>query len=357
MSRFGHGLAALGAALALAACSRSEPTSGGQPKAGPPPAPVELGTVETGTIATGWQFLGRVEPALEAEVAAAVAGHVLAVKVREGDRVGARDVLVLLDGAEIRAELDAAKARLGGIEMELAQAKRQYERVKDLEYPTISEPERERYLLAYDTARAQLAAQRAEVQRLQVQLRQHTLRAPFDGAVRARHVDPGDWVSVGSTAVELVSLDQSEVHVDVSAELSGKLEVGQQAMLVGDTRATAEIVGIVPALDADTRALRVRLVPTERPAWLIAGMAIDVEFSVELGSNGVIVSRDALIRGPVETRVVKAVDGKGVPITVEVIATAEDRALVRGEGLSAGDQVVVRGNERLRPGQPLRAAE
>jgi multidrug efflux pump subunit AcrA (membrane-fusion protein) len=50
------------------------------------------------------------------------------------------------------------------------------------------------------------------------------------------------------------------------------------------------------------------------------------------------------------------VDGNAQPIDVTVVATAEAQVLVRGDGLAAGDQVVVRGNERLRPGQPLQVA-
>ena len=63
--------------------------------------------------------------------------------------------------------------------------------------------------------------------------------------------------------------------------------------------------------------------------------------------------RDALVYGAVDVRVVVARDSTATPVTVEVIATADAEALVRGEGLTAGDAVVVLGNERLRPGQAI----
>jgi len=183
------------------------------------------------------------------------------------------------------------------------------------------------------------------------------VKAPFSGTVSARHVDPGTWVSVGQPLLEIVSLDEIEVHVDVSAELGARLEAGQEAKLVGSSTVAAAVVGIVPALDPATRTMRVRLIPKQRPKWLLAGMALNVEFAVTFAEEGVTIPRDALIRGPVSVRVIKYVDGKGVPVEVEVLATAQTHALVRAGGLAVGDRVVVRGNERLRPGQALEVRE
>jgi RND family efflux transporter MFP subunit len=350
------------AALAMA-CSDPSPPAQANVRAGkpdgppgaqaPPPAAVELAAAEDGSLSDTWTFLGRVEAAQSAELAAAVSGHVLAVKAREGVRVKANQVLLTLDSAKIRAELTAARAREQGLVAELELAERQLERVSKLEYPTISEPERERFQLGASNVKAQLAVQRADIQRLQVELARHTIQAPFAGVISSRHVDPGAWVNVGQAVLGLISLDDLEVHVDVSAELGSRLEVGQTAKLAGATPVDAEIAGIVGALDTDTRTMRVRLLPKERPGWLLSGMAVDVQFAVTLGGEGVLVPRDAVIRGPVSARVIKAVDGKAVPIDVTVVATTEERVLVRGEGLAAEDHVVVRGNERLRPGQPL----
>jgi RND family efflux transporter MFP subunit len=344
-------LLCLAAAALAAACSKSE--SAGEAKRPPRPALVEVAEVTDGKLTHGWTFLGQVEPALSAEIAAAVGGHLLAVNVREGDRVEAKQVLATLDSARIRASLAAARAKEKGLAAELELAEKQLKRIEKLQYPTVSEPERERFQLTAQTLRAQLATQRAETRRIQVEYAQHIVKAPFGGVVRARHVDPGTWVNVGQRLLEVVSLDEIEVHVDVSAELGGRLEAGHKAKLVGNSEVAADIVGVVPALDADTRTMRVRLVPTERPKWLIAGMAIDVEFAVTFAGEGVTVPRDALLRGPVDVRVVKLVDGHGVSVKVEVLATAKASALVRAEELRAGDKVVVRGNERLRPGQPL----
>jgi RND family efflux transporter MFP subunit len=347
--------AALVVSLALAACS--EPEAKGAGSGGMPPAPVVVTTAAPGNLTDGWRFLGQVEPSLQADIAAAVAGHVKSVAAREGDKVEKNQVLITLDRAQASAQLQAARAREAGLAAELVIAEKQLARIAPLEYPTVSEAERERFELTVANLKAQLAAQKADVQRLSVSVGNHTVRAPFAGTVQARHVDPGAWVSVGQPMLDLVSLDELEVHVDVSSELGGRLAPEQKAVLKGPTEVPAVIAGVVAALDSATRTMRIRLRPQERPPWLIAGMPIDVEFQVELSGEGVTLPRDALVRGPVSSRVVKFVDGAGEPVTVEVIASAGDQVLVKGEGLAVGDEVVIRGNERLRPGQPLRKVE
>ena len=68
--------------------------------------------------------------------------------------------------------------------------------------------------------------------------------------------------------------------------------------------------------------------------------------------TGVVAPRDAVVLSAIDRRVVKVVDGAAVPVTVDVVATAGDRVLLSGD-VAAGDVLVVRGNERLAPGQAL----
>jgi multidrug efflux pump subunit AcrA (membrane-fusion protein) len=123
----------------------------------------------------------------------------------------------------------------------------------------------------------------------------------------------------------------------------------------------AEVVGVVPSLDPATRTLKIRIRPVEARPWLMPGAPVDVGFPVRFESaaieRGVIIPRDALVLGAVDTRVIVVVDGHAKPILVDVLATAGDRALVSGTGLEPGAVVVTRGNERLRPGQAVRVLD
>jgi multidrug efflux pump subunit AcrA (membrane-fusion protein) len=87
---------------------------------------------------------------------------------------------------------------------------------------------------------------------------------------------------------------------------------------------------------------------------LTAGDAIDVQLPVSWNGAGVKVPRDALLLDPDQARVLEVEAGVATARDVEVLATADGFALVTGEGLSVGDAVVTRGNERVRPGQAVR---
>ena len=172
--------------------------------------------------------------------------------------------------------------------------------------------------------------------------------------MKSRLVNPGAWVKAGDTVIELISTEELQVLVDVPFESGRGLKVGlPAAILSDDLSADAIIAGVVPALDANTRTMRIRVelaAGVAPPDWLIPGLPVDVELNLTLSGAGVLLPRDALIRGAVGTRVVKVVDGIGQPTPVLLLGATADEVLVQGEGLVAGDTVMTRGNERYRPG-------
>ena len=138
-------------------------------------------------------------------------------------------------------------------------------------------------------------------------------------------------------------------------EVARFLSIGDKASLSRQGETTpATVRGIVRALDAESRTVRLRLVPDEPTSWLLPGAAVDVLLTIERSEEGaLVVPRDALVYGIASLKVVKSVDGKAEPVPVEVVARGRDEVLVRAEGLAAGDLVLTRGNERVFPGQPL----
>lgn len=327
---------------------------------GPSAAPVELGAAREGAIEVEHPLLGQVRSRLHAELSAGEPGEVREVAVREGDRVEKGTTLVLIDPSLARAQMGAAAAQRRQVAEEREQAERDVERFTEAGERLVAgrEIEQARSQLAQLEAReAELAANvqesRAVVSRLRVV-------APFDGQVMTRSVDPGDWVTPGDPVIELVAANDVEVLADASADLVSELQEGDRAELRRGARTVgAEVRGVVRALDQATRTAGIRLQPEEPAAWLLPGSTVEVVFTLRHATEdgAVLVPRDALVMGAVGTRVVRAVDGKAQPVEVEVLVRSAQDALVRGEGLGPGDAVVTRGNERLRPGQPLEPVE
>ncbi|MFW6086790.1 MAG: efflux RND transporter periplasmic adaptor subunit [Myxococcota bacterium] len=327
---------------------------------GPPAAPVELGKAREGAIEVEHPVLGQVRSRLQAELSAGEPGEVQEVAVREGDRVEEGTTLVLIDPSVARAQMGAAAAQRRQVAEEREQAERDVERFTEAGERLVAgrEIEQARSELARLEAReAELAANvqesRAVVSRLRVV-------APFDGQVMSRSVDPGDWVTPGDRVITLVAADDVEVLADASPDLVSELQEGDRAELRRGAHAVdAEVRGVVRALERTTRTARVRLQPQEPAAWLLPGSTVEVVFTLRHATEdgAVLVPRDALVMGAVGTRVVRAVDGKAQPVDVEVLVRSAEEALVRGSELDPGEAVVTRGNERLRPGQPLEPLE
>lgn len=347
-------------AALLLGCTEAESRESPQGPAGPPPAAkVEVGQARDGGLSDRWTFLGDVRATRRAELGAGAEGEVLEVAAREGDRVEVGAVLLKIDGTLAQARVAAAKASRKETLEELEQAKRDRQRAEALGVDILAEAEIEQDVTRANTLATRSRRLSAAEREAKALLSRHQIMAPFTGVVAARHVDPGDWVQPGDRILDLVDDTTVEVIVEGSAELVRRIERGAIATLREPTddgeagEVTAEIVGVVRALDPVTRTAKVRLVPKDTARWLLPGSSVDVVFSIDRNDPGVVVPRDALVYGAVDVRVIKVEDGKAAPVLVQVVATADAEALVRGDGLSVGDQVVTKGNERLRPGQAL----
>lgn len=327
-----------------------------------PPAQVEVSEVRTGALRIQRRYLGTVRAAARAELAAGADGAIVDVRVREGDRVRRGQTLLRVDARLARASLQAAEASRQAIASSREQATREAERFARAGRDVVSELEIERARSQATTRTAENQSSTAEVARARATLARHTVVAPFDGTVTARLVDPGDWVSPGTPAIELIADGETEIFARVEPDLLDDLEVGTPSTLVrGDARVDAQVAGIVRALDPATRTAQVRLVPSgDAPSWLLAGAAVDVVFNLEHQGEGVIVPRDALVEGVSRTRVVTVRDDAAFPLDVEVLERGLNEARVRATGetpLNEGTRVITRGNDRLRPEQPVRIIE
>ncbi|MCB9674448.1 MAG: efflux RND transporter periplasmic adaptor subunit [Alphaproteobacteria bacterium] len=333
--------------LALLACSGTEApaASGGPPRA----ASVEVAPAREGQLSDTWSVLGELRALERAELAAGASGAVEKVTAREGDAVAQGALLVEVDAALAAAELAAAEADEKRLKAELDQAKSTLSRVGRVESGVLAANEVELTRTRVASLEAEAEGARARARLAGARLGRHRVRAPFPGIVAKRHVDPGDWVDPGKPVLDLVRVDTVEVRVDAPLDLAKRVAVGDSVKLGS---AAGRIVGVVPALDPVSRTAVIRIEPDGPLAGLVPGSPVEVAFDVEM-SGGVVVPRDAVVPGPTDSRVFKVEDGAAHAIPVQTLATTADEVLVQADGLAPGDLLVVRGNERLRPDQPV----
>lgn len=339
--------------LTALGCEGQAPAEAGSD--GPPPARVAIGRVRSGSIEARWSFLGDVSALQRARLAAGASGEVRRVRVRVGDRVKRDELLVEIDPSLAAARFRAAAASKEAGAAQLERAQRDAERLSVAGPDIAARAEIEQATSERKRAAAERGRLTAAEAEARAELGRHRVIAPFDGVVASRHVDPGDWVDPGVETIELIDDGEVEVLASIPPDIASLLSVGGKASLERKGDSTlATIAGIVPALDTESRTVRLRLVPDEPAVWLLPGAAVDVRLTIERSEPGaLVVPRDALVYGIASIQVVRSVDGKAELVPVEVVARGRDEVLVRGEGLEAGDPVVTRGNERLFPGQPL----
>jgi RND family efflux transporter MFP subunit len=216
-----------------------------------------------------------------------------------------------------------------------------------------------------DQARAKVATQEDVVRRLEDQINLHTVRAPFDGYVSAEHTEAGQWVTRGGLVAEVVELDEVEVEANVNEESIGHLSLGAEARVEVGALADRVFVGtvarVVPQANVRARTfpvkVRVRNEVRDGTPLLKSNMFARVTLAVGKPEQATLVPKDAVVLGGPQPLVFvpePGADGKTAvtPVPVELGVASGPYIQVKG-ALKAGQRVIVQGNERLRPGQPV----
>lgn len=259
--------AAVLSTVLLAACSESRPAE--QESA----IDAVLVTVETSTISDLHSVAGTVRAETTSTLASNVVGSVVRVRVAEGDRVRAGDILVEIDAREPRAMADRARAGRAEVEhaIESATANARLAEATFRRYAALRErgsasaQELDEALARHTSAQAELqrlVARRAEAGAAQAQadavLAYSTVRSPIDGVVTERLVDPGAQAAPG---VPLLTVQNEQgVRIDASVPEGIPVQAGARAIVTaGAQKLRARVTRVQPSLDNVSRSALVQL--------------------------------------------------------------------------------------------------
>jgi RND family efflux transporter MFP subunit len=307
------------------------------------------------------QLPGSVESLTSSVVAAETQGSVVKMEVRPGDRVEAGTPLVRLRTRWSDLQLREARGRRQEAEARLELARSKLARARDLfADEVISQQELDDAVSEHTAWEGRDSQSRAEVERLEFAVDRLIVRAPFDGVVTAKLTDLGEWVSLGGPVVEMVAMGRLEVRVEVPERYFDELQPGVIATvhiealpgLVLDGRVSA----IIPSanLQARTFPIKISLPDSERRVGV--GMLARVDLPVGARFDAVIVPKDAVVRQGSRDTVLKLSGDNAIePAPVRTGQGAGAWIVVEGP-IAAGDRVITRGNERLRPGQTVEAS-
>ena len=333
------------------------------------PASVVTDVVRIESVAETVPVFGELVAGRESRVAARITGVADAVPVKVGQRVEAGDVLaeidtdlLLIEVSRAEADLAVANASAATAQIQVDNARTAYQRAVDLRANSIiaeaAFEERQSSLAVAEGARAEAAARVAAsevaLRRAKYDLENAAVRAPFTGVIVELGTEVGQFVSTGTEVARLIDIDGVEVEANVPARYVAALQTDLDVQARTDAGG-AMVLRLRATLPTEFSATRTRPVLFEvisKEGSPAAGQSVTLNVPVSAPRDVVAVPKDALIQARGGWQVFLAVDGKAVPRTVEIGTAQGDRYEVLS-GLNEGDVVVVRGNERLRPGQDI----
>ena len=332
----------------------------GRKEGGPPPALVEVAKVVEKEVVTRINLVGTAEPWLETVVASEEEGKVRSMLFDEGEKVKKNQPLCVQDTSQLNLKIKAAKSDLAESEILYAQAKREWDRQKRLfAINSVSEK-------AYEDAKFKLEASKEKVTRLRTellilkdQLSKRRIKSPVSGYVVERYCLVGQWLGEGEPVATLVVSDPIRVRVPVPERYVRHLKKGNPAAVTFDALPgltfEGKIFSVIPRGDEAARTFPVRIEIPNPDATIKAGMLGRVTLPVGNPHKAILVPKDALVLSGTGTAVYVIIDQSARLVPVKT--GPAHGALIEVEGdLKDGLEVVVRGNERLIPGQPVQIA-
>ncbi len=355
---------------------------------GPPPAKVRVDEVRTESVERWREVTGELRAVRRSTVAAEVAGQVVEISVDPGDFVQAGQLIAKLDDTVAALEVERAaaairtrEALLGEQTVAIEKARRDLQRIEDsYSRSGASQIELDDIRTTVATTEAKLAQARSELAWAQSELRMAQKRledkavnAPFDGVVVSKRTEVGQWVSEGDMIVDLVALDAIDAWLDVPEGYAARLlpRDGKAAEVMlripslkafgAEPEVRAAVSSVIPSADPLSRLFPVRIRLDNRgkdgsiqdPGPLRPGMTVVGLVPTGEPQQAMTISKDAVLRNESGSFVYFNGGGVAAIAPVRVEYAIGNRVVVQSPALQPGMQVVVEGNERLFPGQPL----
>jgi HlyD family secretion protein len=370
--------------------------------------PVPAYTAVRGDLMQTVVASGRIITPQRVSIGATITERVARIPVDEGQSVKRGDVLIELDDSDERAALAQAQAAMSQADAKLRQlrevalpaaeqalaqaranalqARQNYDRTLALRGKGfVGEAQLDDARRARDVAESQLrAAQvqvatnrpsgsdvalaqtaleqaRANLAAAQAKLGQTVIRAPADGVLISRGVEPGNVVQPGKELMALAPAGETQIVVQIDEKNLALLALGQPAVASADAfpdkRFKADLVYINPGVDPLRGAVEVKLRVPDPPPFLRQDMTVSVDIEVARRKDTVIVPTDAVRDASGPSPWVLAVNGHRTVRRPVRLGLRGDGRLEVLSGVAPGDELVPAGNALVKPGQRVRAVK
>ena len=340
------------------------------------PAEVAVVTVAPERVVLTTELPGRTSAFLVAEVRPQVSGIIQQRLFDEGANVKAGDVLYRIDPAQYQAAFEQAKAALGMAEANLPAARSRAERLKGLvEIHAVGQQDYDDAAAALAQSEAGVATSRAALESARINLAYTPIKAPISGRIGRSSVTVGALVAAYQPVPLAVVQKLDPIYVDVTQSSADLLRL-KRALVAGRLTQDGEAQSKVKLLledgtpyplegslkfrdvtvDPTTGSVTLRVVFPNPDETLLPGMFVRAVVEQGADEAAILAPQQGVTRNTKGEAIAWIVgkDGKVEQRTLEVGRAFGDKWLVTS-GLAAGDQLIVDGLQRIRPGAPVSA--
>lgn len=336
--------ALVASAVAAAGCDRGSHAEGPPAPAAAEAVPITVANVAIRPVERTVSVVGTLAANAQAELASEVEGQVVAIVADLGDRVTADQVLA-------RVRQDVTEAKLREAEATVEKSIADEARARPLRADGVISTQE------YDQVRWSLETARARRDQLRIELERLAIKAPFDGSVAARLIDPGSYVRPGTVVFRLVQDDPLRFRGEIPEREVPAVEAGQAIRVTVDAFPGETFEGRVArvgsASDPTARALSFEAELSNPDHRIRPGFFGHGEIVVAKNDRALAVPRSALSTFAGVTKLFVVEEGVAHEKPVQIGVDLGDGWVEIAHGVSQGKSVATSGLSKLADGTPV----
>lgn len=303
---------------------------------------VDVYVVSPGAFQNRITTTGTVLPNEDVELRSEIAGRVTGINFKEGSKVSKGQLLLTVNDAELRAQLQKLEAN-----QKLYREMEERQRTL-LEKEYISAQE-------YDQVSNQLATATADIQALKATLAKAYVRAPFDGVIGLRQVSEGSYVSATTPIARIVDISPVKIDFAIPGRYSQQVKTGDQISFTVEGLPKvyqAAVYAVEPGIDPTTRTLQVRALFDNKNEEVKPGAFVSVSLALSDSDDAILIPTEAIIPEATGHKIYLSRNGKAVPQMVKIGQRSETLIQIM-EGVAPGDTIIRSGILQVRDGSNL----
>jgi RND family efflux transporter MFP subunit len=328
-------------------------------------AAIPVVSLEKGRLSTTLHVPGELIAFQQVDLYAKVSSFVKKLSVDVGSEVKEGQLLATMEAPEIQSQLATAMARVKSQEAVYIASKSNYDRVVETSKTpgTISQNDIDQADARQKSDYAQLEANKASYSEIGETLKYLEIRAPFNGVISSRNVNPGAYVGPSGKGSDLPMFtlqEQKHMRLVVSVPeaytsfLNRSNSVKFTVKSLPDHKFTAQVKRLAGALDSRLRAERTEMDVYSNDKTLLPGMVAEVELPMPSQDSTFLVPSTAVVNGTEQVFVVRVgTDKKAEWVNVRMGRSESGRIEIFSGDLHDGDVIVRNASEETRNGVPL----